>query len=197
MAAEEEKSAGIAFWRRFIENGRWRNLLAGAGLVGILLIFLSGYFSSGESPPETAQQTTVSETQQYARQLEEDLAAIVGRISGAGPASVLVTMERGSQTVYAKEEKKSAQSTGADGSGMGRSEANESTETNYILIRDADGSQQALAVTEVEPVVKGVIVVCQGGNDPAVQQSVINAVTTALDISSARVCVVPGRTGDG
>ena len=50
---------------------------------------------------------------------------------------------------------------------------------------------------EVEPVVKGVIIVCQGGNNPTVQQNIINAVTTALDISSARVCVVQGQAGDG
>ena len=84
-------------------------------------------------------------------------------------------------------------SAGGSGSGLG----NESSETKYILVRDADGSEQALAVMEVEPVVKGVIIVCQGGNNPTVQQNIINAVTTALDISSARVCVVQGQAGDG
>ena len=45
-------------------------------------------------------------------------------------------------------------------------------------------------MTEVQPVVKGVVVVCDGGDDPVVQQRVIDAVTTALDITSVRVCVV-------
>ena len=37
--------------------------------------------------------------------------------------------------------------------------------------------------------VKGVVVVCPGGEEPVVQQRIISAVTTALDISSKRVFV--------
>ena len=33
--------------------------------------------------------------------------------------------------------------------------------------------------------------VCDGGDNPLIQQKVIQAVTTALDITSTRVCVIP------
>ena len=115
--------------------------------------------------------------------LEQSLAELVTNIQGAGNAKVMVTVERSAEQVYAQEEKRSTQTTEDRGS-------NNSTETNYILVKDADGSQRALAVTEVQPVVKGVVVVCDGGDDPVVQQRVIDAVTTALDITSVRVCVV-------
>ena len=42
---------------------------------------------------------------------------------------------------------------------------------------------------QLEPTVKGVVVVCEGGDDIGVQQRVIDAVTVALDISSSKVCV--------
>ena len=38
-------------------------------------------------------------------------------------------------------------------------------------------------------VVKGVVVVCQGGDNAAVSQRIVDAITTALNISSKRVCV--------
>lgn len=196
MADEDRKreKGTKSLLQYFTENGRWRSLLAAAGLIGIFLIFLSGYLPQKEEEVQNVQEEmTVSETEKYARELEKSLADIVSRISGAGETKVLVTMEKGSQTVYAREEKKTTQSTGGSETGLGRSEENESTETKYILIKGADGSQQALAVMEVEPVVKGVIIVCQGGSNPVVQQNIINAVTTALDISSARVCVVQGQ----
>ena len=63
------------------------------------------------------------------------------------------------------------------------------SEVSYITVRDANGSERALAVTEVQPTVKGVVVVCPGGEEPVVQQRIISAVTTALDISSKRVFV--------
>ena len=67
-------------------------------------------------------------------------------------------------------------------------------ETNYIIVEDADGAQKALAVTQVQPVVKGVVIVCEGGDNPSVQQRVTDAVTTALNLSSARVCVVKSQS---
>ena len=60
-------------------------------------------------------------------------------------------------------------------------------------MKDADGAQKALKVTEVQPIIKGVVVVCDGGDDPTVQQNVVSAVTTALDITSVRVCVIKAK----
>ncbi len=42
---------------------------------------------------------------------------------------------------------------------------------------------------EIEPVVRGVVVSCQGGDNPVVVQRVLSAVTKALNISTAKVCV--------
>lgn len=44
-------------------------------------------------------------------------------------------------------------------------------------------------MTELQPTVKGVVIVCEGGDQPLVQQRVTDAVTIALNISSKRVCV--------
>ena len=42
---------------------------------------------------------------------------------------------------------------------------------------------------QIEPVIRGVVVVCQGGDNPVTVQRVLSAVTKALNISSAKVCV--------
>ena len=94
----------------------------------------------------------------------------------------MITLEKDAEQVYATEEKKS---TKTDGDTM-----DDDAETNYILVKDSDGSQKALKITEVLPVVQGVVVICKGGDDPQLQQKITDAVTTALHISSARVCVI-------
>ena len=71
-----------------------------------------------------------------------------------------------------------------------RAQSSDDSETSYILVKESDGSQKALAVTEISPEIRGVVVVCGGSSDPELQQKIIDAVTTALQISSARVCVV-------
>lgn len=42
---------------------------------------------------------------------------------------------------------------------------------------------------EIEPVIRGVVVACGGGDDPIVVERVNEIVTKALNISSAKVCV--------
>lgn len=42
---------------------------------------------------------------------------------------------------------------------------------------------------EVEPLIRGVLVLCEGGDDPVAVGRITEAVTKALDISSAKVCI--------
>ena len=193
--ADEKKKGGMdlkPWFQKIAENEKYRRILLLIGMIGIALIFLSGYFKS-DSPEDTNLPTTSSQitSEQYAEDLERRLEEVVNGITGGNNAKVLITLEKGVQQVYATEEKKSTQTTQDQGGNFStKSQENNSLETKYILVKDADGSQQALAVTEIQPTVKGVIVVCENGDNPVLQQNVTNAVTTELNISSARVCVV-------
>ena len=42
---------------------------------------------------------------------------------------------------------------------------------------------------EIQPKIRGVLVLCEGGNDPVTIGRVTEAVTKALDISTAKVCI--------
>ena len=159
---EEKEKRGLFFKA----PDRWKNLIIIGGLIGIALIFLSSYFPSGSGGSGSAEETLDKiSAQEYTSQLEENLIQIISHIDGAGEAKVMITLETGVETKYATQEKSSTESS-----------------------RD-NGSERALAVTEVQPTVKGVVVVCPGGEEPVVQQRIISAVTTALDISSKRVFV--------
>ena len=48
-------------------------------------------------------------------------------------------------------------------------------------------------MAELQPEVKGVVIVSQRAGDPAVREKLINAARTALGVPSSRVCVVEGR----
>jgi len=168
---EEKEKRGLFFKA----PDRWKNLIIIGGLIGIALIFLSSYFPSGSGGSGSAEETLDKiSAQEYTSQLEENLIQIISHIDGAGEAKVMITLETGVETKYATQEKSSTESSGG-----------------CVLLwgRRPRGSERALAVTEVQPTVKGVVVVCPGGEEPVVQQRIISAVTTALDISSKRVFV--------
>jgi stage III sporulation protein AG len=189
------KEGKETIFEKLAGNETYRKIIIIAGFIGIALIFISGYFKNDTpAAAKTASSQPVATADQYASQLESSLTDIVTRIQGVGTAKVLVTIERSTQYVYATEEKKSNQTTeDKSGDSTTKNEANDNTETTYIIVKDADGAQKAIPVTEVQPIIKGVVVVCDGGDNPTVQQNIISAVTTALDITSVRVCVIKAK----
>ena len=146
------------------------------GLAGIFLIALSEIFPR-EKGTDTADPVTVSGTQVEAA-LEQRITALLRQVEGVGSCRVMVTLESGSRAVYAAD---TVSATGADGSA--------SLSESYLKV-ETDTGLVGLLLTHVQPTVKGVAVVCDGGGNAAVQQRVIQVVSTAFHISERRVCVV-------
>ena len=186
----EKKSS--AFFS-FLKSEKGGKIILAVGILAIFCIFLSGYFSGGDG--EKSSQAQPGEAQilsadEYAAKLENKLTDIVGSIAGAGDCKVMVTLENGIQYVYAQEEKISENKTQDSTNSTTRTQESGDQQRTYLIV-DGGSGKQALVVTEVQPTIKGVVVVCQGGDIPAVQQRIINAVTTALAVNSTRVCVAP------
>jgi len=158
------------------------------GLCGIALILLSEFLpkqSKKQAPQPQASQT--NET--YAIQLEEKIYALVTSIEGVGKARVLVTLESGVEYVYANAEKKNTDVTqDYSENGIKKLHEKDNSENSYILVDNGNG-KEALIKTQIEPKVKGVVVVCEGAESIVVEERIINAVKTALDLSSTQVCI--------
>lgn len=172
-----------------IKGDKGRRIILIIGILGILLILLSTYW------PKKAQ-TSMAEAQhavdleRYTQELENRLTDIIESITGVGRAKVMVTLESGMEYIYADEtQKRTGKSQDKVGNDTVRTQENNDIEQRVVLV-DGEGGNQALIRMALQPKVKGVVVVCDGGDTTHVQQNVINAVTTALNISSARVCVI-------
>lgn len=191
----DEKKTMQKLLTKLTEQKKYRKILIFAGLGLMAVIFLSGFLEqkpAEETEPETIM--TDRTIEDYAADLEADLAEMIRHIHGAGEVQVMVTIEKGVENIYATERKSSKQITNDKSADFDtKNQEQDNTETTYILLKDADGGQQAVAVTQIQPIVKGVVVVCDGGSNVQVEREIINAVTTALDISSAKVCVVSAK----
>lgn len=171
-------------------NDKYKKVIIIAGIIGIALIFFSGFIKSEKKDQEVNQKAESTSIDDYVKQLEANLTNMVSCIKGAGDCKVMVTIENGAQTIYATEGKKNTEDTEDSSNGeLKRRQKSDDSETKYITVKGPNGEEEALAITEVQPTVKGVVVVCSGGDDPEVQQRIINAVTTALNINTKRVCV--------
>lgn len=173
---------------RLCRSDKGRKIIIFLGFTGIALIFISNLFDGKSSDRmETAPVIQAEYSlQEYTTQLEQRLSEIISEIDGAGKAEVFLTVESTSESVYAADQKENSTQKNNNGS----SENEISHETSYITVKLSDGTQQVIKVKEVEPKIRGVIVVCSGGGDSVVQERIMQAVKTVFDISSARVCVL-------
>ena len=158
------------------------------GIAGILLIGLSSLLPEHkEEAPEAAVQET--DAKAYAAQLEERLQGILQQTEGVGKAQVMVTLENGYRRVYAKSEKVNNDILeDVRAQDEKKTQEKQVTEQTYVLV-DGAGGKVPLVTAELEPEIKGVVVVCQGGNDPLVVRRVVETVRVALNISSSRISV--------
>lgn len=164
-------------------------ILVAAGLVGMALIFLSSFIGGGDKSEKKTPSGENITADEYRAQLEDSIEEIVKSITGSGNVKVVITLESGIKYSYADiKEGVSADKTESDS----KSTSSE-LKQSYITVKSADGGEQALLVTTEMPEVRGVAIVCEGGDDEQINEKIQNAVTAALNITSKRVYIAGGR----
>lgn len=169
---------------RLFKGGKAKNILLAVGFLAIGLILLSELWPK---PTVSAAKTGIS-AEEYAAKMEQRLQEIVQGIEGAGECRVMVTLENGVEYVYATQQKVNTNRVEKNDGDNTNLSLQDGTEDSIIIV-DTDAGKQGLLITEIQPTVKGVVVVCSGGDNPLVQERVTKAVTTVLNIASGRVCV--------
>ncbi len=157
-------------------------LLLGFG--GMLLILLSQLTGV---PKAAGQEEKGSENhaEAYRTELEARLLSLIQKMDGVGKAELMITMDSGTEYLYVNEEKTSTDETEDADQESNKTQRRESNEKSVTVL----GGTEALLQKEKEPTVRGVIVICEGGDDIKVERQITDAVTAALHITSARVCV--------
>ena len=110
-------------------------------------------------------------------ELSDRLEKLLEAIDGAGKVKVMITFNTYSETVYAEN---SEENIGADGE--------TDTSDEYIIIDGEDG-ETGLRLKIISPEIKGVAVICQGGNNPVIKEQIISVVSALFDISSNKISV--------
>ncbi len=158
-------------------------LLIIAGVLGIILIFIS---SLGTQKPETKEHSEEAfSISQYKQTLEKDIKTLVAQITGSNKVSVVITLESSINYSYADtKEESSASKTEKE-----ESELDYELKQGFITVKNSDGSEQALLVTAQMPEIRGVAIVCEGGDNEITSEKIESAITAALNITSKRVYI--------
>ena len=158
------------------------------GVAGILLIFLSNFMGDGSNTQKKKTENNFS-VEEYRKQLENDVYDIVKSITGSKKATVVITLESSMSYKYADITEGSTQ----DKTEKDTVSTSSELKKNYITVKTADGGEQALLVTTKMPEVRGVAIVCEGGDNQYISEKIQNTVTAALNITSQRVYIAGGN----
>ncbi len=150
----------------FFSKKHAMNWLLVIGLAGIALIGLSEWFPSKKHAAQDAFPVAVT-AQTVERALEDRLTALLSETEGVGECRVMVTLEQTARFVYA---------TG------------DTAEGGTITVK-TDSGPVGLLLTEIQPKIRGVAVVCRGGSDPAVSEKVAGILAAVLDLSTRRISI--------
>lgn len=139
----------------------------------VLLVVLAGFILM--SVPETeADETTPTEQEDAAPQLQESLEEILSLIQGAGRVEVLLTQESGEEILYQTDDNKSSDSLRRD----------------TVMVSNASREEAGLVKRVDPPIYRGAIVVCQGADNASVRLSVVEAVKSVTGLTADRITVL-------
>lgn len=178
-------------FKNFSSGDKKIKLITIVGLIGITLIFISSFdFGKNSKPKENINNSNVITEEQYVSKLEKKILELVQNIQGVGTTKVMITLENGVENVYVNETKKESDKTQDNTSDQkNKITQSDNLEQKIIIVDTGNGKKEALIKTQLQPKVKGVVIVCQGGSDLNVKQNVTDAVKIALNITSNRVFV--------
>lgn len=154
------------------KNPIFPKILIAAGLIVMIMIVFSDFSGDKEKKSSVNADADLQTSNTYIECTQNRLSEILMSIEGVGKAKVLVNLSSTEEYVYAEEYKQGSSST-----------------ENEIVIIDSGSKKEALLKKIKVPEISGILIVCEGGDDPKVCEKIYKAVSTALKIPSSRVYV--------
>lgn len=135
-------------------------------IIALICALLLLFIGDGKS---TTDESKKSSTDNYQFDLEKKLCDLIENVDGVSDVNVMLRLECGVEYVYAVDTTIDAES--------------------QISEYHRTGDNESLLIKEIMPVVSGVAVVCNGGDDIGVKNKVIELISNLLDVSSNRIFV--------
>lgn len=141
----------------------------------IVFISIIGKISSFSSQKEVLEDTgdAKTDTSSYEEALETRLEEIISSVDGVGKCKVMITLEKDDRKIFAKDS---------------YNKENEN-KYEYVIVKNGDGDNDGLVESTVMPEIRGVAVVCDGGDSAVVRTEVVSLVSSVFSVSSARISV--------
>ena len=164
----------------------------------VVILLLAFWPSAADHEKQEKQQTEEVQTQVQAeetnaderKKLEDDLKRILLQVEGVGEVDVAVTMESTGRKLVEKDVPLSESSVDETGNGTNSKKESKNSEEATVYLENADGTKAPYVVEETMPVVRGVLVVAQGADDPQVVAEIKEAAMALFHLEAHKIKVM-------
>ena len=187
------------WWEQIRSFGKQRKKeqLLTAVLVVVILL-LAFWPSAADHEKQEKQQTEEVQTQVQAeetnaderKKLEDDLKRILLQVEGVGEVDVAVTMESTGRKLVEKDVPLSESSVDETGNGTNSKKESKNSEEATVYLENADGTKAPYVIEETMPVVRGVLVVAQGADNPQVVAEIKEAAMALFHLEAHKIKVM-------
>jgi len=147
-----------------------------------------------EKPPAAATAMDHAATAfEQERALETRLEAFFSLVEGAGKVRVMISPLTGRETVFAIDVNQSeSSSTEQDAQGGTRETHQHQSQEKTVMVTDRQGTSSPLILREVEPQIRGIVIIAEGGDSPVVRDALTRAARAVLGLDAHMIQVLKG-----
>ena len=165
-------------WSQRLRSGLKRyRIIAVILAAGILLMLIPAgkeTTTKNDATTQTAESFSLQET-------EEQLAQTLSKIDGAGEVTVMLTTQNGGSRVLAEDQDYSQKNDGVE------------KQISTVLVSKGSGNQEPVTLQENYPSYQGALLVCTGGDNPAVKLKLVEAVSALTGLGADKISVCKGK----
>lgn len=135
-------------------------------IAGLLLLFLGRGIENDEAITSSSSIGTTIEDEE--KRIEEKIRVLCNSVSGVGEVKVSVTLEHGTEAVYA------------------------SSDGGYLTV-GSGASKNVVYLTEKPPKIKGIGIVCDGGADSQIESELLSLISAAYGIPTHKIYIAAAK----
>lgn len=154
-------------------------------LIGVIILLTGNVFSSDKKD-----NNEITNENTYISDQEDRLEKILSNVYGAGRTEVMITYDTGVEKVTVQNSKTSKMNSSNNDLSGGDEGKQETTEERQVVMNGSGSSQTPFIAKEINPVVRGVLVVSEGADNEIVAYNLTNAVAAVLDVPYHRIQVL-------
>lgn len=157
-------------------------------IAGILLLVIAMPTEKNYTQTEETEETvSISETtDDYVEKMEQRLENTLEQVQGVGKTTVMITLASSSEKIIEKDtETRTSSSTNTDSESSNSNDISE--QSVYSSLSDGE---VPYVKQELSPVIEGVLVIAEGGDDAVIKQNITEVVQALFGVDTHKIRVM-------